>query len=255
MSEEYIYLKDYVKILWKRKRVVILVPIISVVTTAIIVFGFQKAKPLPKIYEQTVTIQNGFLQKSIIEKQESLEMLKLLAGNMGVEAQIEDISNTQMFRVKVKSENPDTLENLVKKYIDSSNLLFNGQKDALNERIEVLNIRKLSQEGALQEIQNLVAELQKDKKSNFQMIDRVLDYKFRIRDIKNCISGIKEEIDGINLQLKNSKQFEIMAPISVHEAAAETDKRKSKLLLSAILGCMGGVLLAFGIENCSVLKK
>lgn len=259
MEEKEICLRDYVMTLIKHKWIVILVPVISVITTAIFVLGFAKSKPQPRIYEATLTIQNGFLGKSILEKQEGFEIMKASAGNLGKEIQFEDTTNTPYFRIKLKGVDPDlikkTYERLAKDYVDSGNSLYNKQYQIYQDKINILNQKKQILEGNISDTQNTISGLAGVKElTKLQIFDRTLDYKNRIANYNIRILDIENSIVDINNILINSKQFAIVAPVTLSDCTGSPKfDKKAKLLISAVMGLAGGILLAFVTENWSKL--
>lgn len=258
MTEEYIYLRDYLKVLWKRKWIVILVPIISVITTAIIVFSFQKTKPQPQIYEYVVVIQNGAIDSPVITKEASVEIIKkVFAGDVADKLKVEDISTMPpLFRIKLVDENPDALLQIATRYIDEQSELYAIRYKMYLQSKENLIKQKQILENMLNDLQNAIVELLKINSKDLTELgrfDRLNDYKKRIFEIKNQIIQKESEINNADDVLSNSKQFSIVS--SFKNCISVCDKKinkKAKLMLSAIFGIIGGVLLAFAMENWKI---
>lgn len=267
MQEE-IYLRDYVKILLRRKWIVILVSIISVLTTALFTFVLAKPGLQPRVYEGMATIQNGFIQSPIIAKEEGFELIKTSAGELSERILFEDIPKTLFFKIKIKGENLDsikeTCEGLIKDYIDNGNNLYNNQYKIYIDKINVLVQRKQILEDNINELEDEISKFEKIKTkelTDLQRLDRMSGYRDRINNTRIQILDIGNSISDINLILAISRKFSIISSFNVNVLINVDDyssvnklNKKTKLLISAVLGLIGGVLLAFTIENWGMPK-
>lgn len=257
MDDEYIHLRDYVKILWKRKWIIILMPLISIFTTGAVIFVFQGSKPEINNFETTVVVQNGYisadmglLKRPIIEKAEGFEMIKNMDPDLADKIQFENKPDALTFEMKIKNDNPDRFKKIAQDYIEDGNELYNKQIEVCRERIAALNKQKEIVEDNIGGITSILPKLSSKNDTNeIQTIIFIQDYKEKLNNAKIQILEIENKIYEINLVISNSRPFTIISPFKIIEAKEKTMDNKSKLLLSAVFGLMGAVLLAFAIEN------
>lgn len=311
MEEKEIYLRDYLRILWKRKWAVILVPIISVITTAVMVFGFQKTHSQPQVYEGVVVIQNGSIVNPIFEKAEAFEKVRLIANKTNKSVQFEDISNTLYFKIIINGASLNSVEEasmeIAREYVKNSNILYEKKYQIYVEELELIKQKKHMIKRGIKRLHecylNSIKILQQKKqilKSNVTQLNesadklsktegiegfevfngrmncenRIADNKIRVLDIETemlvkkleyqtyikdiNISMLQEEksILNVNLILVDAKKFVIAEAVTVTDITPTEFRfnKKAKLLISAILGLIGGVILAFAIENWRLPK-
>lgn len=259
MTEEYIYLRDYVKVLWKRKWVVILVPIISVLTTAIFIYVFAgpKQQEQKDIYEAIATIQNGSIGGPILNKEDSFAMIIAYSGELKENIQFEDIKETLYFRMKLELKGKDknllkeTCEKLIQDYLNKSNIFYNKEYQVYLDKLNMLKQRKQIFDEDVVRLQEALSKLSRIKGlKELELFDRTQKYNVNIRSAQLEMLSIENNILDIENALAKSKKFEIIGSITITKCESKKGlNKKEKLLISAVLGLIGGILMAIVIEK------
>ena len=198
MEEKEVDLRDYIRVIRKRKKVILLIFFIAVVASAVVSFV------LPPVYKATLAIKIGniidvdTLEKELIET--PIATSQFLKGPQTLEKTIKDLKlpySLREFRKKVSVEPVRETEDLVQIEAEVSNP---------GEAVNIVNY--LANE--LLERHKEIKELYESKK------DILARYDEQIRDInkeldeieegkKGIVAGYDENIQSINSQLTSSK--------------------------------------------------
>ncbi len=273
MEEQEIDLRDHIKVILKRKKVILAVFFVTVITTAIVSFL------MPKVYEVTSTVQIGSVDDLLMRKgqignidgllmgkEEAKEILlsqNLLApiikgANFDIELEqlkeikIEDIKNTNFLKIKVQCSDPEMAVKINKAianvFISRGQGIYQKRLFLINERLKELETEIKDTEGNIRRTQNLITELhgptaisQQDISLTMILLQNTLpNYESHVYILKNRRNELK-------ISLSTAEDFKIVeTPIKPKYPIKP--KKRQNIALSGILGLMLAIFIAFSQE-------
>ena len=250
--DDEINLMDYIKVIIKRKITIIGVLIICVVATTIISFR------MPKVYQVNSTVRIGtiggslFSVEEIREKAKNRNLLQSVISeidkNITVESfkkaiKIENIKGTSFLRLQMESTEPDVVVNVLNKIesklVLEGNEIYEKNMTLINERIQELRLRK---ENVSKQIEMLNQKISNNKTgSNYPLIQNTLtNYETIYSELSETGYLLKKDL----LAAKNFKIIELPAK-SINPIKPN---KRQMVTISAILGLMLGIFIAFFVE-------
>ncbi len=261
--EDEIDLRDYINVIIKRKKFILTVFFVSVITTAIVSFLE------PKVYEVTTMIQLGNIDRLLITKdeasaailnQDSLSSIikQLNLSGMYVERlkkyiKIEDVKDTNLLRVTIEYPGLATAFKINDALI---NPLIAKWQDIYQQRLAVIKVRLeelITQIGSVEKevdrTRSLIAELPKipgisPAEESLRMIILVNS----LPNYETYLTSLKDHSNNLQLLLvSDAKEFKI-AEMPITPKYPIKPKKKLNVAISGILSLMFGVFLAFFME-------
>lgn len=255
-SNNEINLRDYIEVIIKRKKIILIIFFMCVVGTIVISFL------MPKTYETSTIVKIGSITQPLISgviqplipKEEAILKLQrepLLNSvirklNLNIEVsglkemiEVENIKNTQFLKIKTQYTNPDLAVKIcnaianffilqMKEMYDKKTILLNEQIKTLEKRNEIL-------EKAVEKINQML--LSQTTNQDFPLMQNTLS------NYETVFSQLSERIYLLKKELIDFQQFEILEP-AVIAKNIKPDK-KLNITVSAILGLMIGIFAAF----------
>ena len=269
MEEQEVDLRDYIKVIIKRKRLILTVFFVAVITTAIVSFI------MPKTYETTVTIENGYIgEETIIKKEDvreiifSQEILEVAIEETGInidvsklrrKLEVEDLKGTSFFKVKVRDSDPvqakQIAEAISEAYLAIGQRRYRKRVNLINERLKELAIQIETAEGNIISTTNLMKEtiFQEEISKSETMIKTALLQSI-LQDQRARLSSLIKEKSNLELLLISCREFKIISPPLVPESPIKP-KKEAIVAISGVLSLVLGVFLVFFIEYCQPLRQ
>lgn len=252
MQEGEINLKECIKILIKRRKLVLIIFVVSVVTTALANLW------IPKVYEVTSTIQLGSINELLIKKEEAREIilnqksLLSIIKKLNLKVEVEDLKKDITIRdvlgtnlLKVNTIYPDinmafkVVEALVNLLITQGQIIYQEQLPLAEERLKELD----------EEIKNIEKNVNK-KKAGFSGNPKT---KGQIILQTDTLTELNEQKNKLEKLFVNAKDFKIFdQPI---ESKNPIKRKQQKVFIVGVIILLLGVLLIFFKEFPQKDKK
>ena len=232
-----INLMDYIKVIIKRKKLIIGIFIICVVATTIVSFR------MPKVYQIDSTARIGSIGGSLFSVGEMIEKTKnrnLLQSviqeidtNITVESlkeavKIEKVEGTNFLKVQMESVEPgiaiDILNKIESKLVLDGNEFYEKNITLINERIQELHARK-------ENVSKQIKMLNQNTLTNYETI---------YSELSAAEYSLKK-----NLLLANNFKIIESPAKSINPIKP---KKKQMVTISAVVGLMLGIFIAFFVE-------
>jgi len=266
--EDEINLVDYIKVILKKKKLILSIFFVAVITTTIISFR------LPKIYESTSTIKIGNIGELLINKAEAREMLvsqnllepiiKKLNLDVGVKQlkkkiKIEDIEDTNLLRIKVKYHNPDIAvkinRGIVSSFISQGQAIYQERLSLINERLRELGAEVKNTEEDIRRTQNLIAGLSSSTAISQQDISlRIILLQNTLSSYKSYLYTLHNQRNELKISLSKVKDFKVIETPRKPKYPLKPNK-KQNIVIAGIVSLMFGTFLAFFDEYWEKSKK
>ncbi|HEO63708.1 MAG TPA: hypothetical protein ENN78_00365, partial [Candidatus Omnitrophica bacterium] len=178
IQEDEIDLRDYIKVILKRKKVILAVFFVAVITATIVSFL------MPKIYQTSSVIQIGSIDELLINKQEakeillshtflepivkelnlvvSPEQLNIKIKQLRENIKIEDIKDTNLLKIKVEYPDPDKVVKInmavINSFISQSQPVYQQRLSLINERLKELEVEVKNIQDDIKRTQDLITQ-------------------------------------------------------------------------------------------------
>ena len=264
--EDDIDLRDYIKVIIKRKNIILTVFFVSVISTAIISFL------MPKVYLSTASIQIGIVVEPLIKKSEAGEMIKTydilnpivkeLKLKTNVEKlknaiEVEDIKDTDFLRFKVEYAGKDIslklCQSIVNSFLAQASNLYQQRLNLVNQRIEELDNQINSVQSDIQRTQGLIENLSVSEKiGETEAGIRIILLQNTLPNYQTNLRALLNQKYDLQLTVIKAKEFKLMDLLIEPEPIKP--KKKQNVAISGILGLMLGVFVVFFQEYWTKAK-
>lgn len=258
-TEEEINLRDYLKVIIKRKKLILTVLFVFIITTAIL------SLLVPKIYLSTSTIQNGNFGEPLIKKAETEEIIKSydflariingLGLKIGVEKlrrliMIGNIRDTDFFWLKVRYKAKDTSLKICQAI---SNLYLAQGNNLYQQRVDVVNQHLKEVYGQIKMVQSAIEDIQNRLRPNHPVLERmskgapglnILFLQNTLSNYQSTLSSLFNQKQDLQLTLHKAKELKLISSPVILEYATQPNIILN-IILSGIIGLTFGILLAF----------
>jgi len=253
IKEEEIDLKDYLKIILKRKWLILGIGL----TVTIITFLFSFFSP--KIYEISTSIEIGKSFEGSNPLENPIQVKTKIEEDIYKEIQekfdlkVENPKNTNLILIKVESKNPEKaekiLEELNKIILEDHQKKLEGQINTLSKKEKIIKtkISSLNREKeAIEERVKILEAIPPQK--------RTLSEKFFLSESREKIEWKEQEINNLQEELLSlQKQIATLQPTKVIKEPTISKKPiKPNIILNTVcallLGLFGGIFFAFAKE-------
>ncbi len=256
-SDDETDLRDYIKVMIKRKKIILAIFLICVATTTVISFL------TPKVYEATTTISISIpidipipigTPMPLISKEEVVQKLKtekvlkpiIQTLNLNIDEftlekmiSIENIKNTNFLRLKIQYSNPQLSVKICDAIADYFIQQCNESRDKkillIKEEINKLEKRSKIVEEEMQKFGPMLPS--QTSNSDFVMLQNALsNYETTFLNLSGRIYSLKQA-------LMDYTKFEVFKSTTMSQNVKPN--KRLNITVSAILGLMVGIFAAF----------
>lgn len=264
-ENEELELYEYIRVILKRKKVVLISFLVSVITAIVINFLS------PKAYQSASLIQIGSIDNKLLIKKEKAKRI-ITSQNILISAiqnlrlnirpsqlkrniKIENIKDTDLLRIKLEFSNEELAikinKAIAESFISYGQKIYDRKVSLINEQLnelekEIENVKK-----EVEEIYTVIKQLSCIK-TDFQQktsLTIILGYSI-LYDYKNYLTSLKKLRNEMELALVNSKKFKFVDFPS--NSVVIKPRRRVNIAISAGVGLILGIFLAFFIEFLSI---
>jgi len=258
---EEIDLMDYVKVILKRKWLILILVLVTVIVAS--VFSFYT----PKVYKIDTAIEIGTIAREMVremieepahleEKIDSDIYVILIGGKLGISEnkypKIKTIhpKNTRLITAEVESSNPELDKNILE---EINNLILEDHQGKIKVKKELL-------EKDIERLKTKITSIEEEKKileAKIELLEKIpseeqtLAFQFALFFTNEKLEMEKQEIENLYLQINSLKRsLGDIQPTKIVKIPTISEKPiKPKILLNIIiagvLGIFIGIFLAF----------
>ncbi len=261
IQEDEIDIREYIKVIIKRKKLILSIFLVSVVTAAIV------SLTMPKVYEITSTVQLGSINGLLINKEEAKAImlnqnsllsiindlnLKNTSESLQKDIKISDIGGTNLLKIRITYSGIDTAIRINDAIVNP--LIAQGQ-DMYKERVSIINGRLKELYGAIKNAeeditrtQNLIIGIPSSKEiSQAEVSLRMVILQNTLPKYENNLTDLRNQRNDLQVLLSSSKNFKVFeAPIKPNNPVESTNRQN--VLITGMLSLMLGVFLVFFLE-------
>ncbi len=264
IQEEEIDLREYINVLLKRKGIIILIFLITVITAALVSYF-----AISPVYQSSVVFIMAKIEgQPVINITEALEIMKSnvvldevmnrmggleeTAKQLGSRITTRNLTGTNFIEVSVVASLPEKakslVENITEVFIEQNQAEYQEQVKFIEDRLKVLEEQIAEFEKNIQEIEETkkkiaATEELSESERQFQT-SLLLSSSITERELYNTLSN---QANSLKASLKNCEDFKI---INYAQLPAVPIKPNAKLniLIAGVLGLFVGVFVAFFLE-------
>ena len=272
-AEDEIDLRDYIKVILKRKKLILTVFFVTVITTAVV------SLCMPKVYESASMIQVGSIDELLMKKEEVREILlaqNLLAPiikelNLDIDAKqlkenikIEDTKGTNSLKIKVQYPNSDMVvkinKGIVSSFVSSGQGIYQERIGLINERLKELQEEEIKNtEEDIGRVKSLISEMAGSTGishgiSQKEISLRIILLQNTLPNYQSHLYTLKNRRNQLKVLLSKAEEFKIVdSPIEPKYPIKP--KKRRMVAISIIISLIVGVFLAFFMEYWQASKK
>lgn len=268
IQEDEIDLREYIKVIIKRKKLILGIFIFAILASVIY------SLLLPKIYETTSIIQLGSISEPLINKEEAQQIilnhsnLQSAIKELGLDIQSESlkksikfnvIQGTNLLSIKITSSNVDAALRLhdviIKPLIAQGQEMYLKRVSLINARLKELNGEISSLEEDISRVQSLITGMPKINNISQQDISvRIILLQNSLSNYESNLNALRNQRGELELSLANAREFKVFSqPFRPENPIAP--KKTQIVILAGLAGLMLGVFLAFLKEFWQGVKK
>ena len=208
MEEQEVTLRDYIKLIKKRKKIILLVFFIGVAATAVISFI------LPPVYRVTATIKIGkIVDLSTFEKdpiESAVAASERLEGSQILSETIEDLKlpfTLKEFRKKVSVEPIRDTKDLIQIRVET------------NDRRQTLDIADYLANKLLERHKQIKQVYENEEEMLAKYGEHIKKIQMELPEIRSDIAGLEKKVENLEVSAENiSRKIEIEKSKSLSEA-------------------------------------
>ena len=265
MQEEKIDLRDYINVLLKRKRVVILIFLIAIIATAMV--SYFTISPSP-IYESSITFGVAQIDgRPVINITESLEIMKssvllnevinrmdleINAEQLKSQIEVKNLKGTNFIEISVVDNSLEQAKNLAESIIE---VFIKQNQGKCREKVKIVEDRLKILEEQITEFEKNIEEIKKTLKEiatskelsegerQFQT-SLLLSSSVTTRELYNTLT---DRANILRVSLKSYEDFKIIDNAQMIVSPIKPNK-KLNILIAGVLGLFVGIFAAFFLE-------
>lgn len=267
-EEMEIDIRDYINVVVKRKKLIISIFLVAVVTSAIV------SLLMPKVYEITSTVQLGSVKELLIKSKEAKEIilnqnsllsvisqldLKIEVERLKRSIRIEDVKNTDLLKIKIIYPGIDTVlkinDAIINLLIAQGQIIYQESLAVNNERLKELDMGIKSVEGDISWTKTLISKLPNASNMSQSYVSlKIILLQNVLPNYEKNLTALRSQKNELKSLLANAKNFKIVdAPIRPKNPVGP--KKKENVLIAGMLSLMFGIFLAFFLEFWQKNKK
>jgi len=268
VQEDEIDIREYINVIVRRKKLVLVIFLVSVITSAIV------SLMMPKIYEITSTVQLGNVNgslinnedvKAIILNQNSLSSiindlhLKISPESLQKAIKISDITGTNLLKIKITYPGIDTAlkinDAIVNPLIVQGQNKYQERLALVNERLTELEAEIKNAESDIVRTQTLISGLPSVRGvSQADVSLRIILLQNTLPTYESNLTALRNQRNGMKLALIEAKDFKVFdAPIRPKYPVGP--KKALNVIIAGILSLIFGAFLVFFLESLGKNKK
>ena len=265
MQEEKIDLRDYINVLLKRKRVVILIFLIAIIATAMV--SYFTISPSP-IYESSITFGVAQIDgRPVINITESLEIMKssvllnevinrmdleINAEQLKSQIEVKNLKGTNFIEISVVDNSLEKAKNLaesiIEVFIKQNQGKCREKVKLVEDRLKILEEQITEFEKNIEEIKKTLKEIATSKELSegerqFQT-SLLLSSSVTTRELYNTLT---DRANILRVSLKSYEDFKIIDNAQMIVSPIKPNK-KLNILIAGVLGLFVGIFAAFFLE-------
>lgn len=224
--EDRIDLRDYLRVIVKRKWIILGIVCVGIFTALLVSFT------LPEVYQASVTIQNGFIEEPLIKNSEAQEMIKSdyflapVVKKLVIENDIEKLKNLIKFEniegadyFKLKVEYQHKNKDIVLKfwhavadaYVECGNLIYQQRSGLINRYIKELDNQINFIKSDNQDIRGIIKSYLLKKEGNEAEISYRISFQQNILTAFQAdLTSLLSQKNNLELTIMKSKDFKII---------------------------------------------
>jgi uncharacterized protein involved in exopolysaccharide biosynthesis len=252
--EDEINIRQYIDVIIKRRNIVILTCIASLVVAVIVSFF------MPKVYEASSTIRLGAVSTVLIQKPEATEILqsqKLIDSALAIinktdnvsafgkkkMLRIEEVKDTSFINVKINYPDPVLAANICnvisEQFVSLGKEKYQQNIRLLTEQINELEIRYHIIKG---EIDNFNSKIANEKMNpNYPLLQNT------ITNYETLTFSLREKIYTFKQDVLRSVDFEVFEAAYIPKSPIKPNIRLI-VTMATTLGLISGLFIAFFVE-------
>jgi uncharacterized protein involved in exopolysaccharide biosynthesis len=267
-QEDEIDIREYIKVIIKRKKLILAIFLVSVVAAAIV------SLRMPKVYEITSIVQLGKVNDVLIKNEDAKTImlnqnlllsiindlnLEITPEGLQKDIKITDIKDTDLLKIKITYSDIDTVikinDAIVNPLITQGQNLYRTRITIINERLKELQGAIKNAEDDISRTQNMIMGIPSSKDiSQAELSLRMIILQNTLPKYENNLTDLRNQRNDLQILLSSSKDFMIFdAPIKPKNPIGP--KKKQNVLIAGMFGLMFGVFLAFVLEFWQKDKK
>jgi len=259
--KEEIDLRDYINIIIKRKKLILIVFFVSVIVTAVVSFL------MPQIYQSIAMIQNGVIDGPLVKKSEVEEMIKFytflnpiteeLKLKTDIERlkkaiKVEEIKDTDFLRFKVEYRDKDAsfklCQSIVNSFLAQANHLYQQRLNLVNQRLEELSSQIRLIQSDIEHTQGLIQNLSiSEKIDEIEAGIRIILLQNTLPNYQTNLISLLDQRNNLQLTLLKTKEFKPLNLTTLEKPIRP--KKKQNIVISGIVSLILGTFLAFFMES------
>jgi len=265
IQEEKIDLRDYIKVLLKRKSIIILIFLIAII--AAVVVNYFATSPSP-IYQSSIVFAVAQIDsRAVINITESLEImkssilldevinrmdLKISTGQLKSQIEVKNLKGTNFIEVSVVDNSPEKARNLAENITE---VFIKQNQGKYREKVKLFEDRLKTLEEQIAEFEKNIEEIEKVKKKiaatkelsegerQFQT-SLLLNSSVTERELYNTLT---DQANSLKTILKDCEDFKIINYAQLPVTSPKPNKRLN-ILIAGVLGLFVGIFVAFFLE-------
>jgi len=268
MQENEIDIKEYINVIIKRKKLILVIFLISVFIAVIV------SLKIPKIYEITSTVQLGSINGLLIKTEEAKaimlnqNLLLSIIDELGLKTVLDDFQkdinisgliDTNLLKIKITYPDIDLAikinDAIVKPLIVQGQTIYQKRLSIINERLKELDSEINNAEEDIGRTQALISGV--PSANNISQSDvslRIILLQNTLPNYESNLTMLRSQRNDLKLLFYNAKDFEIFdAPIKPDFPVGP--KKKQIVFKVGIFSLMFGIFLAFVLEFWQKNKK
>ncbi len=268
IQEDEIDIREYINVIIKRKKLILAIFLVSVVTAAVV--SLMK----PKIYEITSILQLGNVNELLIKNEEAKSImlnqnlllsvindlsLKITPDALQKDIKISDMAGTNLLKIKITYPGIDTAlkinDGIVNPLIAQGQKMYQERKSIIDGRLKELLGAIKNAEDDISRTQNMIMGIPSSKDiSQAELSLRMIILQNTLPKYENNLTDLRNQRNDLQILLLNSKNFKVFdAPIKPKHPVGP--KKKQNVLIAGMFSLMFGVFLAFFMEFWQKSKK
>ena len=265
MQEEKIDLRDYINVLLKRKRIIILIFLIAIIAAAMA--SYFTISPSP-IYKSSTTFSVAQIDgRAVINITESLEIMKssvflnevinrmnleINAGQLKSQIEVKNLKGTNFIEISVVDNSPEKAKNLAENITE---VFIRQNQGKYREKVKLVEDRLKTLEEQISELEKNIEMIKKALKGiaaskelsegerQFQT-SLLLSSSITERELYNTLTN---QANSLKVSLKSYEDFKIINNVQILVSPIKPNI-KLNIIIAGILGLFIGVFVAFFME-------
>ena len=268
IQEDEIDIREYINVIIKRKKLILAIFLVSVVTAAIV------SLRMPKIYGITSTIQLGSVNELLIKNEDARAImlnqnsllsiindlnLKNTVEGLQKDIEIRNINGTNLLKIKITYSGIDTAlkinDAIVNPLIAQGQIVYQERKSIIEGRLKELHGAIKNAEEDIVRTQNLIMGIPSSNDiSQAEISLRMIILQNTLPKYENNLTDLRNQRNDLQILLSNSKDFKVFdAPIKPKFPVGPN--KKQNVIVVGIFSLMFGIFLVFVLEFWQKSKK